>query len=109
MRVLKALFFLACIAGTETGQAAEIICDYLYGQNHDFQKSAPEFWPSGKVPKPENCLVAFLHGEIVDGDYERVKAFIRAHHPFLNAIYIQSPGGSIREALMIGRLFRRYL
>jgi len=50
-----------------------------------------------------------LRGEISKGDYDHVVAFLRAHHPFLQRFYLNSPGGDADEALRIGRIFRKYL
>jgi hypothetical protein len=50
-----------------------------------------------------------LDGQILKGDYEKVVTFLRAHLPYLDDFFLNSPGGDVEEALKIGRLFRKQL
>jgi hypothetical protein len=101
-----------------SAHAAEIRCASIYGE-----KRLPEFpggtripediaqrlWPSGVRPTSDTCKVAFIHGDIVKGDYERFIALYKNNHPFLDQFYLDSRGGDVDEAIKIGRLFRKYL
>ncbi|MFZ1110024.1 MAG: hypothetical protein WAN43_16955 [Rhodomicrobium sp.] len=55
-----------------------------------------------------HCLEGYIKGEIIKGDYLRVKTLLRDNHPFLSAFLLQSPGGDAEEAIRIGHLFRNY-
>ncbi len=55
------------------------------------------------------CNEAFLHGEIVKGDYNKVALFYTRSYPYLGSMDLQSPGGDVIEAIKIGRLLRKYL
>ena len=55
------------------------------------------------------CVHGFVHGTIVKGDYEKVASLYRNNHRTLTDFYLLSPGGDAKEAMKIGRLFRRYL
>jgi hypothetical protein len=50
---------------------------------------------------------ALLRGEIVKGDYQRVRSFMANYGP--TDFTLVSPGGDVDEALKIGRLFRKHL
>jgi hypothetical protein len=54
------------------------------------------------------CAQAFLHGEIVKGDYSKVALFYTRSYPPFNTLILQSPGGDVIEAIKIGRLLRKY-
>jgi len=100
-------------------QAAEISCHVFYaGVNKQGisdrggidKDGALKSWPSGRTPTPSvTCLRGFLSGEIFKGDYDKVVAFLKAHHPFLDSFILNSPGGDADEGIRIGRLFRKYL
>jgi hypothetical protein len=53
-----------------------------------------------------SCAMGRLSGEIVKGDYEKVKSLISST---TSTFWLASPGGDVDEALKIGRLFREYL
>jgi hypothetical protein len=104
MTVVFAYIILCCI--NAPSQAAEISCANLYdgGNPYNFK------WASGRMPTAYvTCINGFLNGQILKGDYDKVATFIRAHHPFVGAFSLASPGGDVDEALKIGRLFRKYL
>jgi hypothetical protein len=73
-------------------KGAEISCvDYVTMQNNK-----------------KYCSAAFLNGEIVKGDYDKVVSLFARFHPYIDNIYLQSPGGDVIEAIKIGRLLRKY-
>ena len=55
-------------------------------------------------------LAAVIDGDIVEGDYERVRSFIFGSNgtepQFVKKIFLASSGGNVAEAVRIGRLFR---
>ena len=55
-----------------------------------------------------SCLMAYIEGQIVSGDYSRFENFYRVNHPYLSGIALNSSGGDEYEAMAIGRLLRRY-
>ena len=50
------------------------------------------------------CVDALLRGAIVVGDYQKIRQAIHDSWPYLTEIDLDSPGGSVLEALKIGRL-----
>jgi hypothetical protein len=67
------------------------------------------WWPSGFRPTASMCQGALLKGPIEKGDYDKVFALYKANHKALTNFYLMSPGGNVAEAILIGRLFRRFL
>jgi hypothetical protein len=102
--------FLACMflcLMNAHSHAAEISCVSLYEGE---KKDAYSDWDPKRMPTAYvTCLWGFLNGQISKGDYDKVVAFLRAHHPFIANFSLASPGGDVDEALKIGRIFRRYL
>jgi hypothetical protein len=49
---------------------------------------------------------AVLEGTITSGDYDKVLSFVEARWNAIGSIYLASPGGSVTEAIKIGRLVR---
>jgi hypothetical protein len=47
-----------------------------------------------------------LEGTIVSGDYDKLLGFVIARNTRTGSIYLASPGGSVSEAIKIGRLIR---
>jgi hypothetical protein len=60
--------------------------------------------------KPDHpiCASAMLTGEIKPGDAHAVETMVRKNLPFLGLLALNSPGGSVDEAIRIGRAARRY-
>ena len=88
--------------------------DESLSQKWEFSSSQKEQfarrWPSGVLPTVDRtCLIGVILGPIENGDYEKVRAFYRLNHPFLEIFDLDSPGGNVVEAIKIGRLFRKYL
>jgi hypothetical protein len=54
------------------------------------------------------CRAALLSGEIMAGDARAVEAMVQANLPFLEWLALNSNGGSVDEAMQIGRVARRY-
>lgn len=54
------------------------------------------------------CLTALLNGEIKTGDARAVEAMVQTNLPFLGFLALNSNGGSVDEAMQIGRVARRY-
>src|SRR4051812_38842913 len=55
------------------------------------------------------CHFGGIWGRIAPGDYEAFKQFVAENHPSLKAIRLVSPGGSVRDGILIGRLVRKHL
>src|SRR6266550_4814767 len=88
--------------------AAEISCvKYWNGPS-----TTPEFvkaFPSGRKPTSSTCHLMLLDGRIEPGDAQKFSTFLKAHHPFVSDLYLSSPGGSVADAIAIGRLTRAAL
>jgi hypothetical protein len=84
--------------------AAEIIC-----LRRDAGASAPwsELAPSGRVPQSDTCRKVLIKGR--PGDAAKFAQLVRNSHPFLHEVALWSPGGSVEEAVKIGRLIRKGL
>jgi hypothetical protein len=116
---IRALVVALLLLSPAPGNAAEIGCDLFYTEYPEkmslmkwerFEERDRVLWPSGRRPTLDvTCRYAFLDGEIVGGDYEKVLAFYRQHHPFLQNLTLRSPGGDVDTAIKIGRLLREYL
>lgn len=115
----RALVVVFLMLSTGVGIAAGIGCDLFYTEHPErfsFMKWEPSaerdraLWPSGRRPAMDaSCRYGFPDGEIVKGDYEKVLAFYRQHHPFLDTLTLRSSGGDVDTAIKIGRLLRKYL
>jgi hypothetical protein len=68
-----------------------------------------QIFQSGRRPKPSTCRAALLNGPIVPGDALKFAQFLRRHHPFLDEVILTSSGGSVDDAMKIGRLVRKGL
>jgi len=92
--------------------AAEFICDAwgpIDATSVD-RAAATELYPSGRLPNPDGCRSAILlKGAILPGDGERFAKLLRQSHPFLSSVMLWSPGGSVEDAMKIGRLIRKGL
>lgn len=99
------------IASMDGGFAADVGCHQRYlasGRPFPVER-ARKLWPSGRTPTSSTCSIAYIKGPITSGDFEKFVSFYRAQHPFVSTVLLQSPGGSVSEAMKIGRLLRRYL
>jgi hypothetical protein len=117
------LTFLAGVATTPLpAVAAQLDClmiDYQDPNTHEkfYITTAPLpireqiETPANGESKPVSgkCVDALLRGEIISGDYEKIRKALRDSWPYLAEIRLNSPGGSVLEALNIGRLLRKYL
>lgn len=68
-----------------------------------------EAYPSGRVPNADTCLEALIKGPITSGDSAKFAQLLRKSHPFLDSVLLWSSGGSVEEAIKIGRLIRKGL
>jgi hypothetical protein len=60
------------------------------------------------TPKQPLCATVMLSGEIEKNDANTLEALIQANLPFLGRLALNSNGGSVAEAMQIGRVARRY-
>lgn len=88
--------------------SAEVGCLDYYSNAFPEERAA-QLWPSGRRPTKTTCSTGSIRGSISAGDFEKFVTFYRAHHPFMNVVFLHSAGGNVREAIKIGRLLRRYL
>ncbi len=59
------------------------------------------------VPSP--CEEIYLSGRIQEGDNKTLLKLITTHAPFIRKINLNSPGGSVTEAMAMGRTIRKFL
>jgi len=78
----------------------------LRGRIMEIDSDRRNRFPSGRRPTPATCTSVLIKGAIEPGDGARFAAFLRANHPFLDSVFLWSPGGLVEEALKIGRLIR---
>jgi len=104
--VLIALAF--ALALPRQSLAVEITCLSTYA-DADTARIAEIILQSGRRPKPSTCKAVLLNGPIVSGDASKFAQFLRRHHPFLDEVILTSSGGSVDDAMKIGRLVRRGL
>jgi hypothetical protein len=103
--LIAAAFALALPSGRSL--AVEITCLSTYPDADTARIS--EIFQSGRRPKPSTCRTVLLNGPIVPGDAAKFRNFLRRHHPFLDEVILTSSGGSVDDAMKIGRLVRRGL
>lgn len=93
--------FPACSDG------AEISCVVLEG---DWSSGTmAEWYPSGRHPNRDTCTTVLIKGAIEIGDSVKFAQLLQRNHPFLDHVLLWSPGGSVEEAMQIGRLIRKDL
>jgi hypothetical protein len=93
---------------TSSSLAAEISCDQVWGE----ASTAPYLersFPSGRRPEARTCRAALIKGEIASGDSEKFVRLLESNHPFLESVHLWSSGGSVAEAIKIGRLVRKVM
>ena len=106
--VLVAVFCFLLYA--RCANAAAVSCVTTWGGgilDYTRDSNLRDHFPSGRRPSCATCLEALLKGEIVSGDFNKVISLVRANHPFLDRLLLWSPGGSVEEAMKIGRLVRK--
>jgi hypothetical protein len=54
------------------------------------------------------CAEAMLSGAITEGDARRLEDLIQANMPLLGSLALNSRGGSVSEAIEVGRVVHRY-
>jgi hypothetical protein len=103
---LIALAFVLALLPAQS-LAVEITCLSTY-VDADTARIA-EIFQSGRRPKPSTCRTVLLNGPIIPGDAAKFGKFLRLHHPFLDEVILTSSGGSVDDAMKIGRLIRKDL
>ena len=115
-RLLLAIALTAVLAGNPA-PAAEISCleygdpsktDRAHAPSKSATSNAAPLFDKDEGWEPVPCVEGLLRGQIVGGDYENVVRLFRDSHPLLRRFNLISPGGSVEEAIRIGRLFRKY-
>jgi len=103
--------FLIAIGGSKL-HAADVECfgpQELYDGRSISDAAARKLWPSGFRPVAGMCFAGFLRGTILQGHYEKVRTFLAQQKNYMTLFVLVSPGGDVNEAMMIGRLFKKYL
>jgi hypothetical protein len=113
LRQLCAVIVLVLLGriGNAPGNAAEMTCESRldYGTlSREAEEVARQLWPGGFRPTKDMCLVGYLHGTIVKGDYEKFQTFYKNNWPLMGVIDLVSPAGDVDEAIKIGQFFRIY-
>ncbi len=93
------------------GAAAEISCAATWETDYEVNFPDPSLlallYPSGRRPKPTTCSQLLVKGVLRAGDSETFLKVLSVHHPFVKTILLWSPGGSVVEAMKIGRIVRK--
>jgi hypothetical protein len=109
MRLVAAVLVLLAnvLLVLPAASGAELICTV----EGDLPGAAADLYykPRNGDPLTGKCIWAALRGNIEAGDYEKLQKLIRNSWPRLLLVDIESNGGSVYEALKIGRLLRKYL
>jgi hypothetical protein len=109
MNKLSLIFVVAAtiIFSERASNAADIGCVSTWGGVADSPGTMAASYPSGRRPTPDTCESALIKGVITAGDSKKFAALIQRNHPFLGKVLLMSPGGSVDEAMKIGRLVRK--
>jgi hypothetical protein len=106
LTILVTLAILPLLGHAST--AAEIGCTRTWqSQVHALDYDYFDYFPSGRRPSPDTCDEVLIKGEITLGDSKKFADFIQLHQPFVERVLLWSAGGSVSEALSIGRLVRK--
>ncbi len=104
--LLSTAMLMLCTHGSK---GAEIICG-TYARIDPDPSLLADFFPSGRLPvRNVSCSSLLLKGSIERGDAEKLSSLLALHHPFTSKISLWSRGGSVEEAMKIGRVVRREL
>jgi hypothetical protein len=113
----RALTQLACATllfqtlSLSQGVAAEITCVATWETGPDSSSVDPPqlalLYPSGRRPKPTTCTRLLIKGTLQTNDSETFLKVLSLHHPFVKTVLLWSPGGSVVEAMKIGRIVRK--
>jgi hypothetical protein len=66
-------------------------------------------FPSGRLPQTGQCSELLISGPIQKGDARKFSDLLQRSHPFLQHLFLNSPGGLVDEAMAIGKMVRRAL
>jgi hypothetical protein len=113
-----AITIIALIKPWQPLIAAEVTCSRQYRLPLAFIASQPPSLraelldtlqlPADQVSRAINaCTTLRISGRIEPGDAERVRRIVSAHSPFLRDVALSSPGGNLREALLIAEIVHR--
>ena len=105
--VLSTVILVTCSANHVL--AAEISCIENWTKGSIALPILPTLFPSGRKPTLSTCKEMLLEGPIETGDAQKFSTFLKAHHPFVQELYLSSPGGSVADAIAIGKLTRAAL
>jgi hypothetical protein len=106
--LLLAIALMSILGGTPA-QTAQVSClQYSEHAGSLTPEQEAALAPFGSGWESVACVEGLLHGPIAAGDFEKVVSLLRASHPWLVGFSLISPGGSVDEAMRIGRLFRQY-
>jgi len=92
--------------------AAEIDCRKTRGPGeYSAERRARllEAFPSGRLPNISTCLSVLIKRTIASGDSAKFAQLVNSSHPFLENVDLWSSGGSVEDAMQIGRLIRKGL
>jgi len=109
--VLATLLIVAAsvMGAVAAANGAEITCIDSFKDYRISDKQRSEFMELyGRLPNGE-CVQALIRGPINVGDSAKFAKLLRANHPFIYDVLLSSPGGSVEEAMKIGRLIRKEL
>lgn len=108
--LLTILVTLTILPVLDHASAAEIGCTRTWeSQVHALDYDYFDYFPSGRRPSPDTCDEVLIKGEITVGDSKKFADFIQLHQPFVERVLLWSPGGSVSEAMSIGRLVRKVM
>ncbi len=102
-----AIVALSSMAIVQCAEAADLYCMRTY---HSVDKSRLSLlFPSGREPNAQTCRDLLIKGAIENGDSAKFMQILKASHPFLDRVWLWSSGGSVEEAIKVGRLIRNNL
>ena len=80
-----------------------------FSGNTDFKSKFLAEYPSGRLPQSGQCTWLLIRGPIQKGDAQKFSDLLQKSHPFLEYLFLDSPGGLVDEAMAIGKMVRRAL
>jgi hypothetical protein len=89
--------------------AAEVSCISQWGDMANEAKLLAEWFSSLRRPKAATCEAVLIRGNIVAGDGKKLARLLNENHPFIGRMMLVSSGGLVEEAIVMGRMARRYL
>jgi hypothetical protein len=110
--LLSTTVLLISFLASSTVRAAEVICADTYADANFKVAGAAggvfeKHFPSGRRPNASTCEAILIRGDIEAGDGAKFLKLMQINHPFVSSVYLASSGGSVEEAIKIGKLIRR--